>query len=172
MTTKKQRPGDLVLVCDEFAAPVERASAMMRLAVDGHTEMIELAEQWLSHDSVDLRLEAIRLLIGGWELRDRIPQALHLIRHDPAPAVRATAARALLRYHRRTGESRDLTLRALVDHLRNDEDEVNQQGAYEQLLAELRPNDQLPALPRDFDRERDVDWELLRPWMEPPSGNG
>ena len=166
---RKQHPGDVQLVRDESADPVDRASAMMRLAVDGHWEMIDLADQWLARDELELRVEAVGLLVGYWKLEDRIPITIEHLKHDPHTDVRSRAAAALVDFLNRTGKHRDRILKVLVHQLQNDTDYLVQRYAYELLLRTLLSERPIPEPPYAFDRGRDVDWSLLRPWMDSES---
>src|SRR5690606_30150695 len=114
MRLEKQRPGDDCVVHDESADPVDRASALMRLACDGRRDLIPLARRWLGHHDPLLRAEAVNLLLSFWGLDQDVPAALVLLRDDRDPSVRSMAARSLCTYVRYSEALHDDILRALV----------------------------------------------------------
>jgi hypothetical protein len=164
MRRTKQRPGDEQLVHDESADPVDRASALMRLAADGRTDLVDTAIAWLSHPESMLRSEAITKLLVFWRRENQFSTVLDLLHHDPDPDVRAAAACALSTYIEHAPSHGDEVLRALVHQLEHEDDRAAQACYYEELLRHILPREAVPDIPHLFERERDVDWELLRPW--------
>lgn len=164
MRRKKQRPGDDQLVHNEAADPVERASALMRLAADGRTDLMDTATAWLSHPDSILRSEAITLLLVFWRLDSAFSAVLELLHADADPDIRSAAATALSRYVEHVPARREDVLTALVYQLTHDDDPITQRTCYEKLLRLILPRGTTPDLPHRFNRELDVDWELLRPW--------
>jgi hypothetical protein len=163
MRRTKQRPGDERLLYDESADEVDRASALLRLAADGRADLVSVAQAWLTHDNVTLRAEGINMLLSFWRRADAVPAALDLLHHDPEPDVRAMAAGALSSFVKITQSDRDHILAELVEQLEREEDPIVQHSLYETLLPHVAPGAD-HRLPHHFDRERDVNWELLRPW--------
>lgn len=166
MRRGKQRPGDEQLVHDESGDPVDRASALMRLAADGRTDLVDTAIAWLSHPESMLRSEAITMLLVFWRRENEFSAVLDLLHQDPDPDVRGAAAGALSTYLNYAPAHRDEVLRALVQQLEQEDDPAAQAGYYEELLRHILPRGTAPKIPHLFDRERDVDWELLRPWRD------
>jgi hypothetical protein len=164
MRRRKQRPGDEKLVHDETADPVERASALMRLAADGRTDLVDTAIAWLSHPESMLRSEAVTKLLVFWRRENQFSAVLDLLYQDPDPDVRVAAACALSTFIEPVPSHRDEVLRALVHQLEQEDDRAAQACYYEELLRHILPKGTVPDVPHLFDRERDVDWELLRPW--------
>src|SRR5690606_30122003 len=114
--------------------PVDRASALSRLAADGRTDLIPLAREWLSHKHPMLRSEAVGMLLVFWRLEEDVPPVIGVLHDDPDDSVRGAAARALSTFLKRTNHHRDMILRALVRQLERDDDEITQRSCYEQLL--------------------------------------
>ena len=168
---KKQHPGDLQLIRDESGNVADRASALYRLAIDclrfGDNDremLVAFTKEWLSHREPMLRAEAVTLLLRVWELDDQLWVVIDRLHNDEDPSVRSNAALSLSFYLENTQTHRALILSTLVKRLECDEDDIVQGSCYLELLKHLAPELADDEIPFDFDRMRDVDWELLAPW--------
>lgn len=166
MQRYKSKPEDDKLIYDESADVVERASAISRLTVDGFYEIEPLLVKLLDHESFLLRGEAIKSLLGFWRKSEYIDNAVRLLRTDRDPTVRSDAAFALSRVTLRTGKQREMIVEKLVEGLMQDEDFGVHEECYRGLLQILAPERSLTTIPTYFNRERDVDWELLKPYLD------
>lgn len=162
----KQRPGDEELLYDESADSVERASALMRLASDGRTDLVEVARAWLKHADGMLRSEAANMLLSFWRLESELEATIALLHEDAEHDVRSMAAHALSTFLERTQRHRDRILCALVRQLEHDSHWIVQRACYEELLKHLDRERAQTELPYRFVRERDVDWVILAPWRQ------
>jgi hypothetical protein len=93
-----------------------------------------------------------------------LPAVIDLLHHDPDPEVRSAAAHALSTCIDDAPSHQDQVMYALMHQLEHDDDPITQSTCYEELLRHILPREALPRIPHLFNRERDVDWELLRPW--------
>ena len=164
MRRRKQRPGDEQLLHDETANVAERASALLRLAADGRSDLIPVAKAWLEHDDVLLRSEGINMLLSFWRLEEMVPKVVEMLHHDLDSDVRTMAADALSTFVRRTEAQKDYILGEIVAQLEREDDPISQLSIYEALLDHVLPIDQHPKLPYHFNRDTDVNWDLLAPW--------
>jgi hypothetical protein len=167
MERRKSRPGDEKLIYDESADPVERAGAIFRLAVDGYPHMERLLTSLLNHSNYMLRSQSIKILLGGWEMAEFSEKALEMLDSDPDWEARSGAAYALSKFAK-SGvgkEYKSQIIRALVSSLIKDDDEAVQESCYEELLSLIAPEKGHVELPLLFDRNRDVDWSLLEPYL-------
>jgi HEAT repeat protein len=177
MRLVKHLPGDEQLIHDESADVVERASAFSRLASDGVRSIRPVAVEWLAHEDPLLRGEAIGKLITYWEEDADVEAGLLMLAGDPAWDVRSSAAYSLGSYlfrsealENREPKHKRRILAALIRQLETDPDDFVQAACYEALVRALVPGGASPTLSDPFDREREVDWDLLAPWREQPPG--
>lgn len=162
----KSTPDDDDLAYDESARPVDRAGAVKRLALDGFTEIEPLLAELLHHDNFLLRGQAIKLLLSIWTRSRYIDDGVKMLHSDSEWEVRANAAFALSSFAAYTGEQRERIVRELLVQLLNDEDHAVQRRCYEGLLQLIVPERSQANSPTYFNRERDVDWELLKPYLD------
>lgn len=169
MKRRKSEPGDEQLIYDETINVGERASAIFRLAVDGYREMQPLLISLLTHKEEMLRGEAINTLLNGWGLAKYLDIALNMLINDPSYRVRSDAASALGGFALTTEEGdkcKELIIQKLVDQLIKEESPFTRATCYEEIVRLLGVKMFLDAeLSDDFSLERDVDWELLKPYL-------
>lgn len=161
--TKTISDADVRALTDPNSDPVDREAALRHLAhwEKGKYVHLEKTIASLFNDHVAMvRGAAVKALVGSWQLSDHVEAALRMLQKDGDWSVRADAAFALGSYAKNTGQQRERIFRALVDAVRSDEDPATQEAAYEQALA-LHGRGVTWATGR-FDRDRDVDWELLK----------
>ncbi|HVG39187.1 MAG TPA: hypothetical protein VM870_07865 [Pyrinomonadaceae bacterium] len=154
-----------LLLQDINADPVERSSAMVRIGVDKLTHFKPVIADLLRHQHFILRGEAIKVLLGKWNLPEYVEEGVQMLRHDLEWSTRADAASALSWFAFATGKQTDLIARELVRSLKEDENRSVHEEAYSGLLRILTPERKQSTIPDDFNRERDVDWELLKPYL-------
>jgi hypothetical protein len=170
MPTKKITEEDVRRIADENVGTEERARSLFRLAYWqlGEYDHLEPAiAALLSHRSATLRGAALKTLLAGWRRPRYIDDAIRILRTDDDLdwSARADAAFSLAAFTLHTGEERERIVRELVHAVRFDESWVVQESSYEQLLKILAPSrDQ--HFSGEFDRERDVDWRLLGPYLD------
>jgi hypothetical protein len=166
----KAQPNDPYVLRDETARPVDRAAALSRLVSDRRTEFEPDIVKCLAHDHPILRGKALIALVGHWCMARHVPQADRLLVEDPDEAVRGNAAYALSMYAWLGGvpeQERSRILRTLARVAQTEEDPGVQQSAYEGVLRILdRPFAEYMREARVFDPRRDVNWELLKPYLE------
>lgn len=168
MERRKSKPNDEKLIYDESADMVDRDGAIFRLAVDGYGAMQPLLEQLLIHPQYMLRSRAIKVLLGGWGLSEYFNKAVEMLRSDADYSVRSGAGFALSQYARNFESGRkvkDKIAGELTKSLLEDDDIAVQESSYEELLrviGQKRPN----TKEVEFNRETEVDWDLLQPYLE------
>ncbi len=168
MIRRKSKEGDEQLIHDESVNVAERASAIFRLAVDGYTEMESYLVQLLDHEDDLLRGESIKVLLGGWKKEKYVDKAIEMLHHDPEYAVRGDTAFSLRQFV--TGfengqKYKERVLKELIKQLQKDENWAAQSSCYEETLKIITGERFGIKLPDDFNRERDVDWNLLQPYV-------
>jgi HEAT repeat protein len=166
----KAQSNDPSVLRDETARPVDRAAALSRLVSDRRTEFEPDIVRCLAHEHPVLRGDALYALLGRWCMARYVPHADRLLVEDPDWAVRMDAASALSTYAWLGGVSeqeRSRILRTLARVVLSDEDPGVQQSAYQGVLQILdRPSAEYMHEARFFDPQRDVNWELLKPYLE------
>lgn len=162
----KSKPEDNGLAYDEGARPVDRASAISRLTADGFEEIEPLLAQLIISDDFLLRGEAIKALLGLWKKSHYLNDAVRMLHTDAEWSVRGDAAFSLTQFALRTGVQQETIVRELVRSLTQDEHFGVQEACYRGLLKLLTQERKLSTLPTSFNRERDVDWELLKPYLD------
>jgi HEAT repeat protein len=167
----KAQPNDPYVLRDETARPVDRASALSRLVSDRRTEFEPDIVRCLAHEHPVLRGDALMALVGRWRMERHVSHADRMLVEDPDEAVRGNAAWALSMYAARADriseQERTRILRTLARVVLSDEDPGVQQSAYDGVLRILdRPFAEYMREARFFDPQRDVNWELLKPYLE------
>lgn len=155
------------MVLDESVDPLDRAQAILCLAIDGRTEHEAAFGRLVDHPHPDVRARALQALLS-WGLEPYLPKALHAVVHEPDSDARSILILGLRFYGDRAPQSHDSICRALYQVLKIDEE--CQAEAYEVLLALIDPENARSLDPLEFDPERDIDWDLIAPYAEPPSG--
>jgi hypothetical protein len=168
---KKITADDLRNLTDAKADVPDRVEALTRLAYweRGKYNHLESTIVGLLKDpSAMVRGAAIKTLVAGWFLEKYVDEAIAILRNDRDEdwSARADAAFALAQYAIHTGKDRDRIVRELVRTIRTDIDPAVQQRAYEEALRIVAPDRDAYSSPLDFDRDRDVDWDVLLPYME------
>lgn len=165
MQHKKSTSEDLQMLHDESADPVERSSAIARLVADGFNNFEETLVELLNHPHFILRGEAIKVLLSKWRLAKYMNHAVRMLHADSEWSVRADAAYSMSSFTQRTGKQRELVTKELVRCLLQDEDWATQKSCYEELVKLLAPDKANIELPDRFNPDRDVDWDLLKPYL-------
>jgi hypothetical protein len=165
MKFRKSKPGDENLVSDESADPADRSGAIARLAVDHRREFEPQFVRLLDHTEELLRLEAIKALVVFFRLDEYLPMAVKMLARDPSEFVRSSAAFALGAYAFAERREEEMILRALAGAIQRDSSTLVVYTAYRNLLRILDPDATTSHLTTEIDRDRDVDWDLLRPYL-------
>jgi hypothetical protein len=171
----KSTPQDDIIARDESADPIDRESAIGKLTVDRLYEFEPLFAELLNHPSHYLRGKCVYSLVGFWNRVEYLERALEMLRTEPEWEARQDAAHALTSFVLYskicTPVQRERIILELVRALTADEDEFVQKACYEDLIEILAPERKLIQLPDYFDRNRDVDWNLLKPYLDkvPPA---
>ncbi len=161
----KSEPGDKNIARDSNANPVDRANAISNLTVDGFFEFEPLLAEWLYDTSYILRSEAVRSLVGMWKKARYFEDAVRMLHTDSEWEVRADAAFALSMYTTYDKSQRERVMRELANRLVTDKDWAVQQRCYEELLRLHGRDEERVNLPNHFNPDRDVDWELIKPYL-------
>lgn len=161
----KAHPRDAQTLRDAEADTGDRVEALSRLASDRRLELEGEVRELLADPEPRLRAEAAWTLVGRWWREEDVDEVARLLRDDPSAHVRAGAAAALSTFVQRTGLRREPVVRELVAALRTDADTITRRSIYEDLLRILAPDHDWVGVPADFDPVRDVDWELLEPYI-------
>lgn len=165
MQRRKSTPADDVMLMDENADPVERSSAIARLAVDGFDYFELTLATLLNHSNSILRGEAIKVLLGAWQKPKYFDRAIQMLLNDPEKGARSDAAHALSAYARRSGKMRDEVIKVLLESLLQDNKGI-QEIYYIELLSLLNVSGSYDYPSRRFNHNQDVNWELLKPYIE------
>jgi hypothetical protein len=149
--------------------PVNRANAIACMQADGVVRHEELIASFVDHQSPHLRSAAIKMLLR-WDRFGYLPLALDLLKNDPERVVRGTMTQAIA-YVAHVGQHFDEIARALVAAIENDPDPGVARYAYQAARVIIVPENWLDTRVNDenFDRQRDVDWNLLAPYRAPAS---
>lgn len=165
----KSTSQDELILINENADPTERVRAARCLASDGFVDLLQpTLDSWLNLSEPLLREEAITLLLGGFGYENYVDKAIKILSDDPDWLVRGDAAFALSSFAIRFREAEKYNnqiVSALFRSLLNDEDEAVQEKSYKGLY-ELLTKQPLISSRDVFDRDNDVDWNLLTPYLE------
>lgn len=169
MKRRKSEPGDEKLIYDETINSGERASAIFRLAVDGYREMQPLIVSLLTHKEEIFRGDAIKTLLQLWHLPEYLDYGLNMLNSDPSDRVRSDAAFAVGEFgfiSYKEDKCRELITQKLVDQLIKEESPFTRKTCYEEIVRILGVKRYIEEkVIDDFSLERDVDWELLKPYL-------
>lgn len=166
---KKISPDDLRALTDKKAEPARRAQALSRLAhwERGKYDQLESTiASLLDEDNPMVRGAAIKTLVSGWQREKYLGKAIDILLKpkDEWWVARGDAAFALGQYARFAGRERDRIIRVLLQGLKTDPEWPVQRACYEQLLELVAP-DRDPPESEEFNRDTDVDWNLLAPYL-------
>jgi hypothetical protein len=160
---------DEQLLVNESANPADRASAAESLASDGLIDIVSpILKQWLEHSEPMLREEAITLLLGGFGYEQYVEKAILMLHNDPYWLTRGDAAFALSSFATRFKSAekyKDKIIKELLRSLISEEDKVIQRKSY-QSLYEIITTKLLQFDKDEFDRNCDIDWNLLQPYLD------
>lgn len=170
---KKSTAQDFELAYDNSADAVERAFAIRHLVFDRVYEIESLLVQLLKHDEEFLRGEAIAALLARWHKTQYIDAALQMLNSDASYVARREAAFALgefAAFADNAEKYKDTIIRKLLEALLEDENWTVQQSSYEKILTlitgKIFVSEHLPQKAREFNRNQDADWNLLKPLLE------
>ena len=166
---KKVTLEDLNALTDSRADPADRVRTLSRLAhweKSKYDRLEPTIAALLKEASSPVRGGAINTLLGSWHKAKYVDAAMRLLHedHDEDWTARADAAFALGKFALRTNQERERIVRSLVRALREDPEWPVQRRCYEEILRLVAPDREL-ADGGEFDRDREVDWELLSPYM-------
>jgi HEAT repeat protein len=165
MQRLKSKPEDERKIYDEGIDAVERSSAIARLRFDGYEGMESLLVKLLKHPSFLLRRDAVVTLVGFWRKSEHLNAAVHLLHKDRDETVRSGAAFALGEFVAPSGQQKTFVASELTKALKNESQPNVQEAIYKALLKFLEPTRQFPAAQTAFKPERDVNWNLLEPYL-------
>lgn len=169
MKRVKSTPQDEAILRDETANPADRASAATRLASDGFgKEIFPVLDNWLSHSSFILRDEAVSILLGVWGHEKYVGRIIEMLNNDSHWLIRKSASQSLATFIEKFAEGEKYkaqVIEELLKSLLDDEKDFVQKKSYEglyKLIKNERPREDNDS----FDRNQDVDWILLQPYLE------
>lgn len=120
----------------------------------------------VNHREEEIRGQAARSLIGIWAREDLFEKAYHMLRKDPSDIARTQALTGFgvwLQHSAIDHPRRDEVIRQMAAALRDEQDDFMQMVLYRNLREAITGQDYFT--PRDFEFERDVDWELIKPYL-------
>jgi hypothetical protein len=165
----KSKPEDEQILTDESIDAPTRIDSMIRLAFDGFSDLIHpVLDKWLTNPYFLLRSEAIQMLLEFWGHQKYVPIAENMLFDDSEWLVRKTASRSLSAFALKFIEGEKYEERitsSLLESLVRDESIFVQRQDYEGLLKILKIKNSVGEIDY-FDRNRDVDWSLLQPYLE------
>jgi hypothetical protein len=165
MKIRKSKPGDENLVSDESTKPSDRSGAITRLAVDRRLEFEPQFVKLLDHPEELLRAGAIKALVVFFRLNKYLPIAVKMLAKDKSHYVRSDSAFALGMYAFAGQRDEEMVLRALAGAIQRDSATLVVYTAYQYVLRILDPDADTSHLSTSINRDRDVDWDLLRPYL-------
>jgi hypothetical protein len=171
----KSKPQDDVMAKDETADPIDRVAAIAKLTFDQLYEFEPLFVRLLDHPSHYLRGRCINSLVGRWYRVTYLERAIEMLRMETEWEARQDAAHALTSFvlysETCTLAQKERIIQELVHAVTADENDFVQGWCYKNLIAILAPERKPITLPDYFDRNRDVDWNLLKPYLDkvPPA---
>lgn len=169
MTRYKSTPEDEQLVRDDSADPLERETSIKRLAYDQIYEMEATFARLIKDSSPYVKGAALNALLAYWKKSQYIDDAICVLRQDESPTSREKAAFALSQFLNRNDAAKDYEKRIvseLVRALTHDDDFGVQEVCYQEIVKRLAPDRKVVSHAMYFNRERDVDWELLKPYLD------
>jgi len=167
MQRLKSTPQEDLILVDESASSEDRESAVNRLAFDGCFSILEPElEKWLNHKDFILKGKALKVLLGRMGKEKYIDEAIEILQSDKNWSVRTDFAYALKQLAGKfeiKADVKEKVVKALTTALMNDEEPFVQQSSYAALLELIKGKKNESD---SFDREKDVDWEILQPYLK------
>lgn len=169
MQYSKALPTDPETLLDPSVDSVERIAALSRLVSDQRREFEPFIAKLLVNPEPVIRAKSILSLVGRWQIENYVGAAVQMLTDDPDELARSNAAQALSMFagtDKAREQDRLLILRALTRLIKSDKNEDVQEAAYEAILQLLkRPANEYFHERRSFDSKKDVNWELLSPYL-------
>lgn len=167
----KSTTEDEKILTDQNADLVERSSSAKKLLSDGYGEVVvPVLEQWLNHKEASLRDDAVSLLLASLGHEKYVGKAIEMLHNDPDDIVRGDAARGLALFCAEfiEGEKHEEQIvKELLLALLQEEDLFIQRDCYKGLCRIIKNEDWKYYDEKDyFDRNQDVDWRMLQPYLE------
>lgn len=171
MNRVKSTLEDEQILADEAADPVERGSSARKLLSDGYFDTaFPILAQWFDHPESTLREDAISLLLGSLGHQKYVGKVIEMLHTDSSDFVRGDAANSLSNFCVDFVEGEkyeEQIIKELLVGLLKDEDSFVQKHCYNGLYKIIKKErwklyDEIDY----FDRNRDVDWNLLQPYLE------
>ncbi|MBA4124418.1 MAG: HEAT repeat domain-containing protein [Acidobacteria bacterium] len=169
MKRVKSTQYDEIILRDESTSPADRVSAATVLASDGFgQEIFPVLEKWLNHSHFLLRAEAIWMILSGFGHQKYVEKAIQMLHNDDNWSVRKYASLALSDFSKEYVEGKkyeEQIIKELLISLLNDEDGFVQRDSYKGLYKLIKGKRERSD-ENEFDRNRDVDWDLLLPYLD------
>lgn len=164
----KSTPDDERLLSDESPDVVDRAFAIRSLVYDGFDEIEPVLSNLLTHSEAMLRGEAIVALLSRTDKPQYLEKAVQMLRFDNDFEARQNGALALSMFAQFSSEKnayREIVIKELLEAVIRDKNEFVQKRSYEHLY-QLITGKNLFVESHLFDRTKDVNWSLLKPYLE------
>ena len=167
----KSTPQDEIILADENADPVERSSSAKKLLSDGYGKVVvPVLEQWFEHKESSLRDDAVSLLLASLGHQKHVGKAVQMLHNDPDYIVRSNAARGLAIFCTKFIEGEkyeEKIIKELLLALIQDDEPYVQKDCYKGLCSIINEESwDYYDEKNSFDSEKDVDWNLLQPYLE------
>jgi hypothetical protein len=164
MTAKETRPLD-IKVLKEGGTTSELIDAIDNVGYDRLLEHEPLIAKYVAA-GCPVRGDALKTLIGRWGLPKYLPVAFDALRRDPSEVICGEVITALYLYAKCCDDHREEILREIAVAAVSDHDVAA--SAYQtflELVAPERDRDFMDELDFEFDKDRDVDWQLIAPYL-------
>ncbi|WP_437606294.1 hypothetical protein WMF20_35580 [Sorangium sp. So ce834] len=155
------------LINDERAAATDRASAISRIGSDRLYQHEKSISMLLQHEEPVLRERAAAVLVALWGRKSYVDAVIHMLHQDADLYCRLKASSILWNFATFSAsnrEDRDIVLRALAQSVARDKDSMVQAASYKHFL-ELTSPERAAGVPDELDRDSDVEWELMMPYL-------
>jgi hypothetical protein len=144
----------------------ELTAAILDVGLDYQFHLAPDIGRLVRHESSLVRGQAARIVLY-WAIEEEVPAALSMLASDPCWDARSDAAFGLGTFLHVTGRRDERILRALARAFETDPEEYVVTEAYGAMVWCL--SGQPPAFsPDTLDRDRDVDWALIGPYLSRP----
>lgn len=156
------------LLLDESADVVDRTFAIRSLAYDGFDEIEPILSNLLTHSEALLRGEAIIALLSRFDKPQYLEKAIQMLRFDNDFEARQNGALALSMFAQFSSEKnayKEIVIKELLEAIIRDKNEFVQKRSYEHLYQVITGKN-LFVESHPFDRAKDVDWNLLNPYLK------
>jgi len=169
---QKTTPEDEINILNPEAHWLDIVSAMRAISFDKLTEYEHVIYEYTKHPDWSVRGDAMSLLLSHWKREDLMEEAFAMLQDESEDVQNHVADGICIWYgycvrKNKLSKYMDQAITEVIHAALRAEDNVVRDMLYKNTLSMIK-RDTLGhfLLPRDFNFHRDLDWELIDPYIK------